>query len=101
MSFPPISPSATNWLILVTAQSKAIKQALLKNYPLAFSDNLGDSSSFANVAPIKIIVNPGAKPVNRTTCPRPPAGMEKSSKKLIEQLLREGDIRCWDKPSGG
>ena len=96
MSFPPISPSATNWLTLVTAQGKAIKQALLKNYSLAFSDNLGDSSSFANVAPIKISVNPGAKPINRTTCPRPPAEMEKSSQKLIEQLLKEGVIMPWD-----
>ena len=99
VSFPPIPPSATNWLSLVTAQGKAIKQALLRSYPLAFSDTLGDPSSFANVAPIKISVNPGAKPVNRTTCPRPPAGMEKSAKKLIDQLLKEGVIRCWDKPS--
>ena len=100
VSFPPISPSATNWLTLVTAQGKAIKQALLKkNYSLAFSDNLGDSSSFANVPPIKKSLNPGAKPVNRTTCPRPPAGIEKSCKKLIEQLLKEGVIRHWDKPT--
>ena len=92
VSFPAISPSAKNWLSLVTNQGKAIKQALLKNYPLAFSDSLGDPFSFANVAPIKISVNPGARPVNRTTCPRPPAGMEKSVKKLADQLLKEGVI---------
>ena len=99
MTFPPISPSATNWLDLVIAQGKAIKQALLSNYPLAFSDELGDSSNFATVAPIKININLGAKPINRTTCPRPPAGLKKSTKKLIEQLFKEGVIRRWDKPS--
>ena len=99
VSFPAISPSAKNWLSLVSNQSKVIKQALLKNYPLALSDSLGDPSSFANVAPIKISVNLGARPVNRTICLRPPAGMEKSAKKLIDQLLKEGVIRRWDKPS--
>ena len=35
----------------------------------------------------------------RITCPRAPAGLEKSSKKLIEKLIKEGVIRRWDKPS--
>ena len=99
MSFPAISPSANNWLSLVSNQGKAIKQALLKNYSLAFSDSLVDPSSFSNVVPIKISVNPGARPVNRTTCPRPPAGMEKSARKLVDQLFKEGVIRRWEKPS--
>ena len=48
---------------------------------------------------VKISVNLGAKPINRTTCPRAPAGLKKSSKMLIERLLKEGVIRRWDKPS--
>ena len=98
-TYPPMAYSSSNWLELVTAQGKAIRQALLSNYPLAFSDELGNSTNYAAVAPIKISINPGAKPINRTTCPRAPAGLKKSSKMLIERLLKEGVIRRWDKPS--
>ena len=92
-TYPHIAPSASNWLELVTAQGKAIREALLSDYPLAFSNELGDSADFAAVAPIKISINPGAKPINRTTCPRAPARLQKASKMLIERLLKERLIR--------
>ena len=64
-----------------------------------FSDSFGDSTNFADVTPVKISLNLGAKPVCKTTCPRVPAGLEESSKALILKLIEEGVIRRWDKPS--
>ena len=51
--------------------------------------------SFVAVAPIKVDVNPGARPVCRTTCPRVRAGMEKSSKQLNDILLKSNVIKRW------
>ena len=73
--------------------------ALVRDYPLAFSSAAEESASFAEVAPIRVDINPGAKPVCRTICPRDPAGIEKFSKQLIYKLLRGGIIKHWDKQS--
>ena len=76
-----------------------IRKSLIEDYPLAFLDSLGETTNFADVTPVKISVNLGAKPVCKTTCPRVPAGLEESSKALILKLIKEGVIRRWDKPS--
>ena len=97
--FPTINSSEKNWHKLVENQGLLIRKTLIEDYPLAFSDSLGETTIFADVTPTKISLNPGAKPVCKTTCPRVPAGLEKSSKTLILKLMKEGVIRCWDKPS--
>ena len=88
--FPTFNSSERNWHRLVEKQGLEIRKSLIEDYPLAFSDSLDESTNFADVTPVKISVNPGAKPVCKTTCRRVPAGLEESSKALILKLIKEG-----------
>ena len=97
--FPTINSSEKNWHKLVENQGLLIRKSLIEDYPLAFLDSLGETTNFVDVTPVKISINPGAKPICKTTCPRVPTGLEKSSKALILKLMKEGVIRRWDRPS--
>ena len=97
--FPTINSSERNWHKLVENQGLIIRKSLIEDYPLAFSDSLGETTNFADVTPVKISIIPGAKPICKITCPRVPTGLEKSSKALILKLMKEGVIRRWDRPS--
>ena len=60
-------------------QGEQIRADILKDFPLAFKSPNQDVASFAAVKPITIQVNEGAKPVNRSTCAKLPAGLEEKN----------------------
>ena len=66
--FPTIDSSEKNWHKLVENQGLLIRKTLIEDYPLAFTDSLGETTNFADVAPVKISINPGAKPICKMTC---------------------------------
>ena len=99
IEFPEIPKDDKNWKELVTKQGQEMKEKLLENYPLAFGNSDSEVLQYAAVEPIKISVNPGAKPINRSSGPRVPPGMESSSKDLIDTLLKQGGIKRHEKPS--
>ena len=98
-SFTPISTTSSNWKLELIKQGDLIKEALLANYPLAFGDSLGSVSDYAAIKPIEIFITAGAKPVNRSTCPRIPPGMENDCRKMIGDLEEQGVIRRFDFPT--
>ena len=98
-SFPIISTMSPNWKEELIKQGDMIKEALLVNYPLAFGDSLGSVADFAAIKPIDIHVTPGAKPVNRSTCPSILPGMEQDCCQMIGDLEKQGVIRRYDFPT--
>ena len=88
-----------NWKEELIKQGDIIKEALLANYPLAFGDSSGSVSDFAAIKPIEIFITAGAKPVNRSTCPRIPPGMEQDCRQMIGDLEKQGVIRRYDFPT--
>ena len=64
--FPLIPNDDPNWFTRVSEQGQLIKNQLLSAYPLAFTYKDSNEVSFAAVAPIKINVNLGVRPVNHT-----------------------------------
>ena len=75
-SFSTIPTTSPHWKEDLIKQGNKIRDALLINYPLAFGDTSGSVNDFAAIKPIDIHITPGAKPVNKSTCPRIPPGME-------------------------
>ena len=70
--FPSIDSSVKNWHKLVENQGMVIRKSLIEDYPLTFSDYLGETTNFVDVTPVKISINPGSKPIRKMTCPRVP-----------------------------
>ena len=56
-------------------------------------------SEYAAVKPIQVFINKGAKPINRSTCPRIPPGMEAACQEMIQNLEKQGVIKRYDKAS--
>ena len=92
-NLPPLQEYPANlsedhaWYQQAVQQGELIKKALIKNYPLGFAELDEKVVSYAAVAPIKVEINQGAWPINRTTSVRVRAGMEKTCHDLIENLL--------------
>ena len=87
------------WFNHVSEQRQLIKNYLISSYSLAFSDKNCDEVSYAAVSLIKISMNPGARPINRTTAVRCPYGLEVTCKAFLEKLNRQQIIRRWDLPT--
>ena len=92
-SFEDIPTNSTSWEEDTIKQGEEIRSELLKNYPLAFGPSDGNVSEYAAVRPVKVFVNEGARPINRSTCPKIPPGMELSCKAMIENLEQQGVIQ--------
>ena len=96
-SFKIVPTTSPDWETEVIKQGEAIKSALLTNYPLAFGSVSGDVSEYAAVKPIQVFINEGAKPINHSTCPRIPPGMEAACQDMIKDLEHQGVIKRFDK----
>ena len=68
--YPFVSNTDPQWFDHVSEQGQLIKNDLISTYPLAFTDKNCNEVSYAAVIANKIIVNPGARPINRTTVVR-------------------------------
>ena len=96
-SFKIVPTTSPDWETEVIKQGEAIKAALLSNYPLAFGNVSGDVLEFAAVKPIEVFINNGEKPINRSTCPRIPPGMEDDCRNMINDLESQGVIKRFDR----
>ena len=82
---PSISNDSPQWFDSVKKQRQLIKDNLIASYPLAFTEKNYDEVSYAAVAQIKISVDPGVRPTNRTTAVRCPYGHEVACRQFLEK----------------
>ena len=97
-TYSPVDPKDTDWNTKMLQKGRQIRDDLLSDYPLAFKQE-GDTQTHADVEPVKISVDEGARPVNRTWCKELPPGLEKESQELVDSLLEDGTIIRVDEPT--
>ena len=78
----------------MVAAGRQIRDNLIQDYPLGFRRK-GDTDTFADIEPVEITVDPGAKPINLTYCKELPPGLESKCDDLIESLLQTGLLSGW------
>ena len=94
-SFKEIDPCDPQYVQKMEVQCSLLRQQLLDDVPLAFSDQLS-SDNVANFPPLRVKVREGMEPVKVFTARPFPLGREARCREVINDLLSAGTIMKYE-----